>query len=110
MTAPQVKPKVIKDDIKEQFYGKVNFVGTNNIDHSIVSQEPQKFEEVQRQAYIKDSDQVSEKIEHPLDPIVRSLPENSIGSSKIKSIVPVVSQEDQVVAIPHIDFIFRDQQ
>ena len=31
MTAPQVKPEDIKDDIKEGFYGKVDFVGTDNI-------------------------------------------------------------------------------
>ena len=39
-----------------------------------------------------------------------SLIENLIASSEIKSIVTVVSQEDQVVEVPHIDFIFRDRQ
>ena len=45
MTAPQVKPEDIKDDIEEQFYGKVDFVGTDNIDQSNVSQDLQKVEE-----------------------------------------------------------------
>ena len=39
-----------------------------------------------------------------------SLPANPIGSLEIKSIISKVSQEDQVVDVPQIDFIFRDQQ
>lgn len=54
-------------------------MGTTNTDLSNVSQEPQKVEEEQRQAYIEDSDQVSKKIEHPVDLIVMPLPKNPIG-------------------------------
>ena len=110
MIAPKVKTEDINDDIEEKVLGKDNFVSTNNIDQSNVSQEPQKAKEEQIQAYIEDSDRVSEKIEHTVDPIVMSLSENPIGSSDIKSIVPVVLQEDQVIEVPHIDFIFGNHR
>ena len=73
-------------------------------------QEPQKKEEEQGQANVEDSDQVSKKIEHPVDLIVMPLPENPIRLSEIKSIVSEVSQEDHVVEVPCIDLIFRDQR
>ena len=81
MIVPQVKLEDIKDDIKEQVHGKNDFVSTNNIDQGNVNQELQKAEEEQRQANIVYSDQVSEKIEHPVVPIVIPLPENPIGPS-----------------------------
>ena len=108
MIAPKVKAEDINDDIKEQIYGKVDFVGTDNIDQSNVSQQPQKVAEEQRQAYIEDTDQVIKESEHPVNPIVMPLSENSIETSEIKSIVSEVSQEHQVVDVPHIDFIFRE--
>ena len=69
-----------------------------------------RFEEEQGQSNIDDFDQVSKKIEHPVDSIVMPLLENPIGSLEIKSIVPVVSHEDQIVDILLIDFIFGDQR
>ena len=86
MTAPHVKLEDIKNDIKEQVHDKDDFVSTDNIDQSNVSQESQKVAEEQRQVYIEDSDQVSKKIEHLVDPTIISLSENPIGSSDIKSI------------------------
>ena len=107
MIAPKVKTGDI-NDIEEKVLGKDDFVNANNIDQSNVSQQLQKAEEEQRQAYIDGSVQVSENIEDTVDPIVMSLSENPIGSSDIKSIVPVVLQENQVIEVPHIDFIFGD--
>ena len=78
----------------------------HNNDQGNVMQEPQNVEEEQRQAHIEDSHQVNKKIEHLVDPIVMPLLENPIDSSAIKTIVPVVSHEDQVVEVLHIDFIF----
>ena len=80
MIAPKEMTSNNKDDIEEQVHGKITFMGKNTIDQSNASQVLQKVEEEQRQAYIEDSYQVSKKIEHPLDPIVRSLPKNSIRS------------------------------
>lgn len=109
MLAPQVKPEdIIKDNIKVHVHSQDDFVSTTNIDQSNVSQEPQKVTEAQRQGYIKDSDQFSKESEHPVNPIVMPLPEYSIETLEIKSIVSEVLQEHQVVDIPHIDFIFGE--
>ena len=94
MVDPQVKTEDIKDNIEEQFQSKANFVGTNNVDQGSVTQELQRVEEVQDQTNIEDCDQVSKKIEHPVDLTVMPLPGNPIASSEIKSIAPVVSQVD----------------
>lgn len=50
---------------------------------------------------------VSKPTEHLIDLIVVPLSEKSIISSKEKYIVPEVSKEDQIVEVPHIDFIIR---
>ena len=81
MTAPQVKPEDIKDGIKQQVHGKDDFVSTNNIDQCNINQELQKVEVEQGEADIEFSDQVSEKIEHLVVPIVIPLLENPIGPS-----------------------------
>eukprot|EP00268_Persea_americana_P054385 TRINITY_DN6228_c0_g1_i17.p1 TRINITY_DN6228_c0_g1~~TRINITY_DN6228_c0_g1_i17.p1 ORF type:complete len:143 (+),score=24.19 TRINITY_DN6228_c0_g1_i17:310-738(+) len=108
MIAPKELASNNKDDIEAQVHINTNFVVTNNIDQGSATQELQRVEEVQGQENIEDSEQVTKKIEHPVDLIVMPLPENPIASSKIKSIVSVVSQEDQVIKVPHIDFIFGE--
>ena len=77
-------------------------------DRDSVNREMQMVEEKYGQANIEDFDQVSKESEHPVDLIVPPLLEKSVGSLEFKSMVPVVSQEDQVVEVPHIDFIFKD--
>ena len=89
-----MKLEDIKVDIEEQFYGKVDFVGTDNIDQSTVSQEPQKVEEEQGEANIEDFDELSKQSEHLVDLIVIPLPKNLIESPAIKAIVREVSHED----------------
>lgn len=108
MIAPQEKPimpKSIKGAIDEQGQGNADLMEnseqTQN-DQDSVNQEPQKVEEEQWQTNIEDSDRVSKKIEHLADLIVMPLPENLIISSKIKSIVPVDTHEDQVVEAPRL--------
>ena len=85
-------------------------MSSNNIDQGNANPELQTVEEVQGLANIEDSDHVSKKIEHPIDLIVMPLPKNPIASSELKSTVPVVSQEDQVIEVPHINFIFVGPQ
>lgn len=59
---------------------------------------------------IEELDMVSNKTENPMDPTVVPLPKKLIGLSKNKPIITVSSQEDPFVNIPHIGFIFGDQQ
>lgn len=54
-------------------------------------------------------DLVSNKLDHPMDPIVKIIQEKSYGSSKEKSLGRVISQESSAVEVLHIDFIFGDQ-
>ena len=58
---------------------------------------------------IKDLDLVSNRSNYPMDPIVMPIPKEPLISFENKSIVPVVSQEDPSIEIPHIDFIFGDE-
>lgn len=44
-----------------------------------------------------------------MDLIIKATSEEKKGSSKEKSIIPVVSQADHAIEVPHIDFIFKDQ-
>ena len=93
MIAPQeipVMPADIKCAIDEQGRGNADLMENSEQvqdDQDSVNQEPQKVEEEQGQANIEDFDQVSKKIEHPVDSNVMSLPKNPIGTSEIKSIV-----------------------
>ena len=75
-----------------------------------VPQEPQSVEEDQGEATIEDFEQVTKQSEHPVDLVDMPLPDNPFGSSETRSIVFEDSQVHQVVDVPHIDFIFRDQQ
>eukprot|EP00268_Persea_americana_P000107 TRINITY_DN10042_c0_g1_i1.p1 TRINITY_DN10042_c0_g1~~TRINITY_DN10042_c0_g1_i1.p1 ORF type:complete len:147 (-),score=35.13 TRINITY_DN10042_c0_g1_i1:363-803(-) len=116
MIAPQeiqVMPVDIKGTIEEQVQGKADLMENSKQlqdDQDSVNQEPQKVEQEQGDANIEDFDQFARQSEHQVDLVEMPLPHNPITSSAIKSIVPVVSQEDQVIKVPHIDFIFGDQQ
>eukprot|EP00268_Persea_americana_P000109 TRINITY_DN10042_c0_g1_i7.p1 TRINITY_DN10042_c0_g1~~TRINITY_DN10042_c0_g1_i7.p1 ORF type:complete len:153 (-),score=31.92 TRINITY_DN10042_c0_g1_i7:363-821(-) len=99
--------------IEEQVQGKADLMENSKQlqdDQDSVNQEPQKVEQEQGDANIEDFDQFARQSEHQVDLVEMPLPHNPITSSAIKSIVPVVSQEDQVIKVPHIDFIFGDQQ
>ena len=107
-----VIPADIKRAIDEQGQGKADLM--ENLeqvqDDQYVNPELQRVEEGQGEANIEDFDWVTNRSEHPLDLIKMPLQDNPIASSAIKSIVLVVSHEDQVVEVPHTDFIFKDQQ
>ena len=62
------------------------------------------------EANIENLDMVSKENEHPMNKIVVPLSGRPIGSSENKSIVTVVLQEDLSIEVPHIDFIFGDEQ
>ena len=99
----------IKGAIDEQGQGKADLM--ENLeqvqdDQDSVNQKPQKLKE-QGEANIE---QVSKKIEHLVDLVECHYQIIQFSSSEIKSIVPLVSHEDQIVEIPHIDFIFGDQR
>ena len=59
-------------------------------------------------ASIEDLDMVSKENEHQMDLIEVLLPDKTIGSSENKSILPNRSEEDPLVEVSHIDFIFGD--
>lgn len=50
---------------------------------------------------------VSKPIEHPMDLIVVPFPEKQNISLEEKYVVLEVSKEEQVIKVPHIDFIFE---
>ena len=57
---------------------------------------------------IEDLDIVSKQTEHPMNLIVRPFPENPIRSLDEKAINQEVAKEDQIIEVPHIDFILGD--
>ena len=62
------------------------------------------------EASIEDLDMDSKEPKHTIDLIEVLLPNMPIESSENKSIIPKSSEEDQLVAVPHIHFIFGNQQ
>lgn len=52
----------------------------------------------------------SEEMEHKVDLIVMQPSEKSIGSSEDYYIIQEESKEEPITKVPHIDFIFKDQQ
>ena len=57
---------------------------------------------------IEDLDMVSKKTEQPIDLIIMPLSEKQTISSEEAYIVTEVVKEDQVIEVPHIDFIIGD--
>ena len=62
------------------------------------------------EANIEDLDMVRKENEEPMGPIEVLLSDKLIRSSKNRSIIPTGLEEDPLVEIPHIDFIFGNQQ
>ena len=56
---------------------------------------------------IEELEMVSKPIEHPMDLIVVPFPEKQNISLEEKYVVLEVSKEEQVIKVPHIDFIFE---
>ena len=52
---------------------------------------------------------VNQELDQPVDFIICSIPKEPIKSLKEQAIVSKVDKEDQIVEIPHIDFIFGNQ-
>ena len=71
-------------------------------------QAAKKLEELE--ANNEDMDMDSEEREHQVDLIVMQPSEKSIGSSENYYIIQEESKEEPITGVPHIDFIFKDQQ
>ena len=67
-------------------------------------------QQMQASEKIKELSMVSKVFHHLIDLITSPLPEKPIKSLDEKAIDQEVAKEDQVIDIPHIDFIFKDRQ
>ena len=94
-SSDQVASSLEEDDISENPKNKM----TDCVD-----------QQMQAKKKIGDFNTVSKQIEHLMDLIVMPLLETQTMALKETYIVMEVVEEDQVIEVPHVDFIFGDRQ